>query len=185
MTHPSQIPLTFAPPVFRHYRKEDYDAVCDFLVELNRDGREHINWNWARFEWMYEHPECDRSLLCSIGLWLDGERVVGAAIYDMSFGEAFCGVLQEYADLYPEVLDYASRELKDENGLSIAICDDCEAERRAALAVGFSPAGQTETVMRYRLRIRGARLHHPRLAAAGRWPGRGHRGPGAGAGCTP
>ena len=151
MTSTTSRRITSTQPVFRHYREECYDAVCDFLVELNRDSREHINWNWARFEWMYEHPECDKNHLGSIGLWLDGERVVGVAIYDMSFGEAFCGVLQEYANLYPEVLDYASRELKDENGLGVAICDGCEAERRTVLAAGFSPAEQTETVMRIEL----------------------------------
>ena len=132
-------------PLFRRFRPEDYQAVCDFLVELNREDRTHINWNWARFEWMYEHPYCDKSLLGSIGLWTVGERIVGAAIYDMYFGEAFCGVLPAYAALYPAVLDYAWRELRDENGLGIALCDGCEAERAAALAAGFSPAEQTET----------------------------------------
>ena len=92
---------------FRHYAEADYEAVCRFLIDLNRNERSHIHWNWARFEWMYEHPECDKSLLGSIGLWLDGARVVGAAIYDMYFGEAFCGALPEYAALYPEILDYA------------------------------------------------------------------------------
>ena len=36
---------------FRTYRDEDYEAVCDFLIELNQQDRTHINWNWARFEW--------------------------------------------------------------------------------------------------------------------------------------
>ena len=134
-------------PVLRRFRPQDYQAVCDFLVELNREDRTHINWNWARFEWMYEHPDCDKSLLGSIGLWTVGDRVVGAAIYDMYFGEAFCGVLPDYAPLYPAVLDYAWRELRDENGLGIALCDGCEAERAAALAAGFSPAEQTETTL--------------------------------------
>ena len=54
---------------FRGYRDEDYEAVCDFLIELNRKDRTHINWNWARFEWMMEHPEFDKSASSSIGLW--------------------------------------------------------------------------------------------------------------------
>ncbi|MBQ6036454.1 MAG: hypothetical protein IJL43_04000, partial [Lachnospiraceae bacterium] len=45
---------------FRGYRDEDYEAVCGFLIELNQKDRTHINWNWARFEWMMEHPEFDR-----------------------------------------------------------------------------------------------------------------------------
>ena len=71
---------------FRHYADADYEALCAFLIALNADGREHINWNWARFEWMAGHPYFDRSLRGAIPLWLDGERIVGAAIYDMYFG---------------------------------------------------------------------------------------------------
>jgi hypothetical protein len=65
---------------FKHYSNEDYEAVCDFLMELNRENQNHINWNWARFEWMMEHPEFDKSLMDSIGLWMDSEKVVGTAI---------------------------------------------------------------------------------------------------------
>ena len=133
---------------FKHYTENDYEAVCDFLIELNRENQHHINWNWGRFEWMMKHPEFDESLMGSIGLWMDGEKVVGAAIYDMYFGEAFVGVLPAYSALYPEILDYAYRELKDENGLGIAICDDCTDEIRVAKSAGFEVAEQTETVMR-------------------------------------
>ena len=48
---------------FKNYNNKDYEAVCDFLIELNRKNRNHINWNWARFEWMMEHPEFDKRLM--------------------------------------------------------------------------------------------------------------------------
>lgn len=137
---------------FRHFRDTDYEAVCDFLIELNRTDPSHINWNWARFEWMYEHPEFDKSLRSAIGLWVDRDRVVGAAIYDMYFGEAFCGVLPAYEGLYPEILDYAYRELKDDAGLAIAILDGCASEIEAAKKQGFVPTDQSETIMRTELR---------------------------------
>ncbi len=144
---------------FRNYREQDYEAVCDFLVELNRKDRLHIHWNWARFEWMYEHPEFDKTAKEAFGLWWDGGRIVGASIYDMYFGEAFCGALPEYAELYPEILRYAVRELSDENGLGTAICDDNDAEIAAAKAMGFRPAEQTETLLRIDLdRVLPARL---------------------------
>ena len=133
---------------FKNYSSKDYEAVCDFLIELNRDNQNHINWNWGRFEWMMEHPEFDKSLMNSIGLWLDGDKVVGAAIYDMYFGEAFVGALPAYSALYPEILTYAYRELKDENGLGIAVCDTCADEIRMAQSAGFIIAEQTETIMR-------------------------------------
>lgn len=132
---------------FRSFTPEDYQSVCDFLIALNRDDRSHINWNWARFEWMAEHPEFDKSLIHSIGLWKDHGRVVGAAIYDMFFGEAFCAALPEYAHLYPQILSYAYGELSDGDGLGIAICDDNTAEIAAAERAGFAPADQDETVM--------------------------------------
>lgn len=136
---------------FRHYRDEDYEALRAFLIALNQDHQDHINWNWARFEWMSEHPECDKSATDSIGLWCDGGGIVGAAIYDMYFGEAFVGVLPQYIALYPEALGYAYRALKDDTGLGVAICDDCTAEIRAAEAAGFSPAEQDETIMSLKL----------------------------------
>ncbi|MBR0041052.1 MAG: hypothetical protein IJP64_06705 [Oscillospiraceae bacterium] len=133
---------------FRNYRETDYPALCDFLVALNEPGREHINWNWARLEWMIEHPEFDRSASNAIGLWLDGEKIVGAAIYDMYFGEAFCAALPPAEALFPAILAYAYRELRDEAGLALAIGEGNLREIEAARAAGFLPTEQTETVMR-------------------------------------
>ncbi len=136
---------------FRTFADADYAAACAFLIELNRDDKRHIHWNWARFEWMYRHPEFDAGLKDSIGLWLDGERIVGAAIYDMYFGEAFCAVLRGYEALYPDVLDYAYARLRDEAGLAIAIETGNAFEIEAAKRKGFFPIEQSETVMRRQL----------------------------------
>ena len=133
---------------FSRYRDEDYEAVCIFLIELNQKDRTHINWNWARFELMMEHPEFDKSAGSSIGLWWSEGKVVGAAIYDMYFGEAFCGALPEHDALYPEILDYAYRELKDDSGLGITVHDGNKAEIEAAKTAGFVRTDQRETVMR-------------------------------------
>lgn len=132
---------------FKHYAKEDYAAVCDFLIELNRADTCHIHWNWARFEWMAEHPEFDQSALSSIGLWTDGDRVVGAAIYDMYFGEGFCAALPSHAQIFPDILDYAFRELRDGGGFGFAICDDRLDEIAAAEQAGFSAVEQDETML--------------------------------------
>ena len=136
---------------FRTYTEADYEALWRFLVALNRGDRTHVHWNWARLEWMYEHPEFDRSLMGAIGLWCEGEAIVGAAIYDMYFGEAFCAALPAHRDLFPEILDYAWRELRDENGLGIALCDENQDEIEAALAAGFFPTEGRETIMELKL----------------------------------
>ena len=136
---------------FHQYRDTDYDSVCDFLIELNKCDRRHINWNWARFEWMYGHPEFDWDARHAIGLWRNGGKVVGAAIYDMYFGEAFIGALPDYAELYPEIFGYAWKELKDGEGLGIALREDSRSEIEAAKAAGFALDERKETVMRLEL----------------------------------
>lgn len=136
---------------FRSYRDEDYEAVCDFLIELNQKDKAHINWNWARFEWMMAHPLFEKDTQDSIGLWWAQGRIVGAAIYDMYFGEAFCGALPEFHGLYPEILEYAWRELKDDAGLGISIWEGSVRELEAAREQGFFPAPQGETVLHLKL----------------------------------
>lgn len=96
---------------------------------------------------MIEHPEFDRSASGSIGLWTDNGRIIGAAIYDMYFGEAFCAVLPGYESLYPSVLDYAYRTMKDDSGLATAICDESLDEIGTAERSGFERTAQNETVM--------------------------------------
>ncbi len=132
---------------FKSFTDEDYEAVCAFLIELNAEDTTHINWNWARFEWMYEHPEFDKTCTDAIGLWLDEGKVVGAAIYDMYFGEGFCGVLPEYRELYPEVLEYALKKLSDDSGFALAVCDENADEINAVLVQGFTGIEQSENMM--------------------------------------
>lgn len=132
---------------FRPYTPQDVPAVCDFLAALNQTDHSHIHWNWARYEWMAFHPEFDRASEGAMGLWTRDGRVVAAALYDMYFGEAFCGVLPTDQELFPQVLAYAWEALKDENGLGISLWDGNEREIAAAKAAGFLPADQTETVL--------------------------------------
>lgn len=134
--------ITFEP-----YSHPYYQQVCDFLIALNRE-KKHINWNWARWEWMYAHPYCDREELHTIGLWLDGDAVVGAAIYDLFHGEAFCGALDGYEYLLPEILEYAYANLKDENGLGIAVRDDDVTIQEQLARMGYHKAEQTEPILR-------------------------------------
>lgn len=130
---------------FEYYRHENYQQVCDFLVELNREHESHINWNWARWEWMYGHIDTDKSLLPTIGLWKDEDKVVAAAIFDMYYGEAFCGALDN--KMLPEVLDFAWDKLRDEGGLGVAVNDADTATQEEMAKAGFHRAEQTETLL--------------------------------------
>ena len=126
---------------------KDYEKVCDFLIELNKNNKEHINWNWARFEWMYEHPMFDKNLLPLIRLWTDHDKVVGVAIYDMFLGEASVLVLPEYYHIYSEILDYAYNHLKDDDGLKVAILDTNKLEKKLIIEAGYEITDQAETIM--------------------------------------
>ena len=128
------------------FSQQDYQAVCDFLVALNLRGTRHLNWNWARWEWMYQHPYCDRSLLPSIGLWKDNGKVVGAAVFDLFRGEAFCGTLPGCQHLLPEIYAYAYENLRNENGLGVTVAEG-DKETQALLAgQGFEKTEQTEAL---------------------------------------
>ncbi len=37
---------------FKNYTDSDYEALCSFLIALNKNNDRHINWNWARLEWI-------------------------------------------------------------------------------------------------------------------------------------
>ena len=132
---------------FATYTKQDYQAVIDFLVALNQDQKDHINWNWARFEWMMAHPEFHSEYENLIGLWWNQDKVVAAAIFDMYPGEASCLVLPAYQHLFAEVLDYAERTLGDEEGLAIAFNENDEEGIAEAARRGYISTGNKETVM--------------------------------------
>lgn len=130
---------------FEKYQYSYYQKVCDFLIEINKENNYHNNWNWARFEWMHEHPLTKKELLNSMGLWFDDDYLVGAALLDMYFGEAFVGVLKKYAYLYSDILKYAYDNLKDDQGLGVAFHDDNIEEINEALKQGFKKSDQSET----------------------------------------
>lgn len=133
--------------IFQAYKPELYQTVCDFLLSLNRLDKIHINWNWARFEWSMGHPYFQKESENKIGLWYENGRVVALAVYDTYPGEAACLVASGYEPLFEEVLSYAYANLKDDQGLGVAINDKSEGEIEIAKRLGFSLAEQKETLM--------------------------------------
>lgn len=130
---------------FEKYQRSYYQQVCDFLIELYKKNNYHHNWNWARFEWMHEHSLTKKELLDYMGLWFDDDHLIGAALIDMFFGEAFVGVLPQYQYLYTEVLKYAFDNLKDDQGLGVALHDDNKLEIDEAIKQGFEKVDADET----------------------------------------
>lgn len=132
---------------FQNFNRSYYEKVCKFLVDLSMDNDTHINWNWARWEWMFFHPEFDRSSLEKIGLWFLNEDLVGVAIYDHYFGEAFFATKKGFEELETDILDYMIENFSDENGLGIAVNDRDVRTIELMTSYGFCVHEQTENVL--------------------------------------
>ncbi|TQR45967.1 GNAT family N-acetyltransferase [Paenibacillus popilliae] len=129
------------------YHEGYYNEVCQFLIDISQEHRKHINWNWVRWEWMYFHPDFNRSLRSKIGLWFDNLDLVGLATYDYDLGEAFFATKQGYEELEDEIIEYAVNNFSDENGLGIAV-NDTDAERSQRLQnKGFVKHDQCENIL--------------------------------------
>ncbi|MBT2764052.1 GNAT family N-acetyltransferase, partial [Paenibacillus sp. ISL-20] len=109
--------------VFRNFDNSYYDKVCEFLIGLSKDDRKHINWNWARWEWMFFHPDFNSDFMDKIGLWYCNDEIVGLTTYDHYFGEAFFATKQGYRELEKDILEYAIATFSNEKGLGIAVND--------------------------------------------------------------
>lgn len=137
---------------FRNFDNSYYDKVCDFLIELSKYDRKHINWNWARWEWMFFHPEFSRDLMDKIGLWFCDEELVGMATYDHSLGEAFFVTKPESEELEKDMLEYSIATFSDENGLGIAVNDADISTLNLLRNCGFLKNEQTENVLELTLK---------------------------------
>lgn len=132
---------------FRNFKEEYYDMIHRFLVELSEENLVHINWNWARFEWMYFHPEFDRSLIDKIGLWFMDDEIVGVAIYDHYMGEAFFAAKMGHEELEQTILDYVIANFQDENGIGLAVNDEDTRMQTLLTENGFLKEEHTENIL--------------------------------------
>ena len=136
---------------FKNFNYTYYDKVCDFLVEISQYNREHINWNWARWEWMFFHPEFNRSLIEKIGLWFLDEELIGLATYDLYLGEGFFVTKKGFEELENEILEYTIDNFCDENGLGIAVNDIDNRTLDLLKDYGFLRSEQTENILELNL----------------------------------
>lgn len=108
---------------FKKFEMNYYNDICNFLVEISKNNHMHINWNWARWEWMFFHPEFNRDLIDKIGLWFLDEKLIALATYDYYLEEGFFATKEGFDELQKEVLEYAINNFSDENGFGIAVND--------------------------------------------------------------
>ncbi|WP_422485699.1 GNAT family N-acetyltransferase [Gudongella sp. DL1XJH-153] len=108
---------------FRNYTKEagiteDYHKVREFLLQLGS-----TNYTYARWDWMITHDYLDKNALNRIGLWEDGENIVGVSIFDLQLGTAYCLTNPEYSELKRDMLLYSEENLAKGDKFGVVIPD--------------------------------------------------------------
>jgi len=89
----------------------DFKLVGDFLVQHYQPDHRDGNWLQPAWEYMHSHPALDESALDRIGIWEDAGEIVAVVHYESALGEAFFQIHPDYAQLKPEMLDYAEKQL--------------------------------------------------------------------------
>ena len=133
----------------RHYpqnriNKEFYDII-EFLRAHGSIGL-NKNWHWARWEWLISHPILDEATLPSIGMFMDGNKIVGLVTHDMS-EPAYILLNPQYSSLKPQMVDYAFAELS-RGGISRLFVDENDVELISVVKEkGYSLTTRAEHVL--------------------------------------
>ena len=110
----------------------DYEALRKFLIRLDS-----VNYHFGRWDWMITHSYLDAGALDKIGLWMAGNTMVAAVVYDCQLGKAFVLALPEYEYLYEEMLIYAQSALAKDGKCSVLIPDGNHKLKHAAAQQGM------------------------------------------------
>ena len=133
--------------VSRQFCREDFEDVCEFLIRISNKTEQYINWNWARWQWMYFHPDFDESQEDKIKLWFANNQIIGIAVYDFYAGESSFIVDPEYQELEVEMIQYSIDNFSDGDGLGIAINDEAVETVEKMLNLGFEKHENTENIL--------------------------------------
>jgi GNAT superfamily N-acetyltransferase len=121
----------------RNYTKkagitEDYHKVREFLLALGS-----TNFTYARWDWMITHDYLDREAVGRIGIWEDGDLIVGVATFDLRPGTAFCMTHPEYDHLKKEMMIYSEDHLSEGDSFGVVIPDSDMDYQDIAADLGF------------------------------------------------
>jgi GNAT superfamily N-acetyltransferase len=101
----------------KHYPQkricDEFYGVIDFLKTHGAKGY-NKNWHWARWEWLLGHSNLDEATLPPIGLYYDGNKIIGIVTHDMR-EPAYILLNPQYADLKREMVEYACSELSNDS----------------------------------------------------------------------
>jgi GNAT superfamily N-acetyltransferase len=145
----------------RHYTDqpgftEDFIKVRDFLMRIHEPGHTDRNWLWARWEYMFSHPNLDETNLSRIGLWEDEGKLIALATYEDNIGATYFSLDSAYSYLKAEMLEYAIEYLScaSEDGaksLRAVISDDDAEMREIAVKHGFTLTERRDPISEFRV----------------------------------
>jgi hypothetical protein len=118
---------------------DDYFKVRDFLLKLY-----DAEFTYARWDWMITHSMLDKEAIKRIGIWEEGDRVVGMATFDTQIGPAYCLTLPEYAVLKREMIDYAAKNLTSSCRCRIMIPQKDDHFQQMVSELGFHAGDEKE-----------------------------------------
>ena len=124
--------------------REFYDVI-EFMKRYAAKGY-NKNWHWGRWEWLLGHVGLDESTLPSIGLFMDGDEIAGIATHDMS-AQAYIIASPKYAEIKPDMVDYAFAELSHEGVSSIFVDENDKGLVSAVKEKGYSLTTKDEYVL--------------------------------------
>ncbi|MCR3955679.1 MAG: GNAT family N-acetyltransferase [Gudongella sp.] len=130
---------------FRNYISEagiteDYHKVREFLLKLGS-----TNFTYARWDWMITHDYLDREAVGRIGIWEEGDQVVGVATFDLRPGTAFCMTHPEYDHLKKEMMLYSEDHLSEGDSFGVVIPDSDMDYQELAAELGFFASESKES----------------------------------------
>lgn len=122
-----------------------YEKVRKFLIEINQKRIVNENFLWARWEWMHSLTRyMDVESLSNIGLWMEGNKIVALATYELEMGYCYFISEDSYEYLKSDMLSYAKENLAKEGNVMALINDTDREFQKIAVAQGFYPTQKKE-----------------------------------------
>lgn len=133
---------------FRSFKQDirfsqDFYSVKDFLIRINKDMHAVPNYPWGRWEWMLCLNDVGCDLNQKIGIWEDGNRVVGIVTHDGAAGEVYIVVDKDYSYIRNRMLDYALT-LSIDDRIRVIIPDTDSEFQKTANEYGFRATTDNE-----------------------------------------
>lgn len=124
---------------------DNYEKVRKFLIEINENKIVSSNFLWSRWEWMHSLTRyMDVKSLHNIGLWMEGDKIVGLATYELELGYGYFILDPSYEYLKSDMLSYAKKSFAKDGKFKALINDTDREFQKIALTQGFYPTEEYE-----------------------------------------